>query len=81
GLTLLCWAARNGYEGVVKILLAQEDVRTNMPDNLNETPLSWALSRGHNQIVMMLQERISCSSDPIHDGGQVVTPLSAVHAQ
>ncbi|RPA90429.1 hypothetical protein L873DRAFT_1782832 [Choiromyces venosus 120613-1] len=29
----------------------------------------------------MLRERISHSSDPAHDGGQVVTPLSSGHGQ
>ncbi|RPA89120.1 hypothetical protein L873DRAFT_1589214, partial [Choiromyces venosus 120613-1] len=54
GLTPLCWAARNGHEAVVKTLLAREDVRTDTPDKLNKTHLTWVLSRGHNQIVMML---------------------------
>ncbi|RPA92117.1 hypothetical protein L873DRAFT_244414 [Choiromyces venosus 120613-1] len=40
-----------------------------------------ALSGGHNQIVKMLQERISRSSDPARDGGQAVIPQSAGHGQ
>ncbi|RPA89627.1 ankyrin, partial [Choiromyces venosus 120613-1] len=81
GLTPLCCAAENGHEVVVKTLLVREDVRTDTPGNLDETPLSVALSGGHNQIVKMLQERISRSFDPAHDGGQVVTPHPAGHGQ
>ncbi|RPA96062.1 ankyrin, partial [Choiromyces venosus 120613-1] len=81
GKTPLCWAAKSGQDGVVKTLLAREDVRTDTPDNLNEMPLSSALSGGHNQIVKMLQERISHSSDPAHDGGQEIPSQSAGHWQ
>ncbi|RPA92109.1 hypothetical protein L873DRAFT_1794495 [Choiromyces venosus 120613-1] len=66
---------------VIKTLLAQEDVNTDTPDNFGATPLSLAFSGGHNQIVKMLQERISRSSGPAHDGGQAVAPQSVGHGQ
>ncbi|RPA96961.1 ankyrin, partial [Choiromyces venosus 120613-1] len=81
GRTPLYCAARNGHEAVIKTLLAREDVSTDTTDNLNEMPLFWELSGAHNQIVTTLQEMISRSSDPAHDGGQVVTPQSAEHGQ
>ena len=39
GSTPLVWAARNGHEGVVKILLSRDDVNPDKPDNSSETPL------------------------------------------
>ncbi|RPA92093.1 ankyrin, partial [Choiromyces venosus 120613-1] len=79
GRTPLGWAARKGHEAVIKTLLAQEGVHTNTPDNLDKTPLSMAHSRGRNQIVKILQKKISHISNPTQYGGQAVTPQSAGH--
>ncbi|KAG0644262.1 hypothetical protein HOY80DRAFT_898660 [Tuber brumale] len=61
--TPLSWAAESGYEGVVKMLLERNDVRTSTPDSTNQTSLSWALSKGHPRVVKMLCKRDSINSD------------------
>ena len=53
----LAWAARNGHEGVVKILLGREEVNPNRPDNNGQTPLSYAAENGHERVVELLQSR------------------------
>ena len=45
GNTPLMWAAQNGHEGVVKILLGRSDVNLNKTGS-DWTPLSWAAWRG-----------------------------------
>ena len=53
--TALTWAARKGYQEVVKMLLEQEDVDPNWPGaTYGPTPLSWAAEGGHEEIVKML---------------------------
>ena len=42
GNTPLFWAAWNGHEGVVKILLGRNDVDPDKPDKTGRTPLSCA---------------------------------------
>jgi len=44
----LAWAARKGYEDVVKMLLERGDINPNTIDNKSGgTPLSWAVEYGH----------------------------------
>ncbi|KAG0129051.1 hypothetical protein HOY82DRAFT_565015 [Tuber indicum] len=50
GRTPLSWAAERGHVGVVKMLLEREDICIAMPDNRNQTPLSLALSKGHDSV-------------------------------
>ena len=57
GNTPLVWAARNGHEGVVKILLSWDDVNPNKPDNNGESPLSGAAQTGHEGVVKILLRR------------------------
>ena len=48
GNTPLIWAAHNGHEGVVKVLLGQNDIDPNKPHSSNQTPLSYAASSDEN---------------------------------
>ena len=70
----LAWAARNGHEGVVKILLGRGEINPDKPDNDGKTPLSHAGSSGHEGVVKILLEREEVNPDKPDDYGQ--TPLS-----
>jgi len=72
--TPLSWAARNGHEGIVKLLLERNDVNPDIPDKLQgQTPLSWAARNGHEGIVKLLLERKEVDPDSSSKFGQ--TPL------
>ena len=52
GQTPLSWAARNGHEAVVKLLLATEKVNLDSKDSkYGQTPLSWAAKNGQEAVV------------------------------
>jgi Ankyrin repeats (3 copies) len=55
GRTPLSWAARNGHEGVVKLLLGTGKVEVDSKDSYGGTPLSWAAGNGHEGVVKLLQ--------------------------
>ena len=74
GHTPLAWAARNGHEGVVKILLGQEEVNPDKPDNHGRTPLSRAAEGGHEGVVKILLRREEVNPDKPDNEGR--TPLS-----
>jgi len=69
----LAWAARNGHDGVVKILLGRGEINPDKPDNGNRTPLSHAASYGHEGVVKMLLGREEVNPDKPDRWGQ--TPL------
>ncbi|RYO82219.1 hypothetical protein DL766_006352 [Monosporascus sp. MC13-8B] len=75
------YAAENGYEGVVKLLLETGKVDANSKDRFNRTPLSYAAAnghgmndRGHEGIVELLLETGKVNADSKDKGGQI--PLS-----
>ena len=71
GRTPLAWAALSGYGGVLKALLEQ-DVCTSTLDNINQSPLSLALSKGHDEVIRILRGNAnSCSTG---HGGQAPLP-------
>jgi hypothetical protein len=56
GRTPLSWAAENGHEGVVK-LLVEKVVVVDSKDESGQTPLSWAAENGHEGVVKLLLEK------------------------
>src|SRR5437588_407377 len=69
GNTRLVWAALNGHEGVVKILLGRNDINPNKPDNHGKTPLSWAAWNGHEGVVkILLGQAIANPDEPDYRG-------------
>jgi len=57
GSTPLAWAARNGHEKVVQMLLQRPEVYPNLSDYSGMTPLSHAASEGRGEVVKMLLEQ------------------------
>ena len=74
GYTLLAWAARNGHEEVMEILLGREGVDPDKPDNYCRKPLSHAANRGHEEVVKVLPGREELKAGKPDDYGR--TPLS-----
>jgi len=74
GRTPLSWAAKNGRDRAVKLLLEREGVSPDRPDNYGQTPLSCAAYNGHDGVVKLLLEREDVSPDKSNKRGQ--TPLS-----
>jgi len=74
GRTPLAWAAHNGHEEVVKILLGREEVDPDKLDLDGHTPLSLAAWDGHEGVVRVLLEREGVNPDKPNKNGQ--SPLS-----
>ena len=73
--TPLSWAAENGHEAVVKLLLAEDRVDPNLEGSgFSWTPLSWAAVNGHEAVVKLLLARNDVKADSKDKFGQ--TPLS-----
>ncbi|KAF3389705.1 hypothetical protein DPV78_011774 [Talaromyces pinophilus] len=72
GRTPLSWAAENGYEGVVKVLIEKGAVR-DLVDKNGRTPLSWAAENRREAVVKVLIEK-GAAVDSVYKSGR--TPLS-----
>jgi len=57
GNTPLIWAAGNGHEGVVKLLLEQDGIKPDVADGYGRTALSWAAESGHEAVAGLLLRR------------------------
>ena len=77
GNTPLVWAASNGHEGVVKILLGRGNVSPNKPDRSGQTPLHWAAQNGHGGVVKILLERGDVNPNKPNKYGQTALFCSA----
>ena len=74
GRTPLSWAAEYGYEEVVKLLLAKDDVDLDSRnDRFGRTPLSWAAENGHKEVVELLLAKHGVDPDSRDSDGR--TPL------
>jgi hypothetical protein len=73
GGTLLLWAAKNGYEVVVTLLLATGKVDANLKDNAGWTPLLCASMNGYVRVVRQLLEAGAAIGSKDTKG---LTPLS-----
>ncbi|KAI9776598.1 MAG: hypothetical protein M1839_009502 [Geoglossum umbratile] len=77
GRTPLSWAAENGHEAAVKLLLATEKIDVDSKNSYNRrTPLSWAAENGQEAVVKLLlaTEKVDVDSKDSSNGGR--TPLS-----
>ncbi|KAL5089600.1 hypothetical protein Trisim1_005293 [Trichoderma cf. simile WF8] len=72
--TLLSWAAENGQEAIVQLLITQGNVNPNCKDGYHWTPLSWAAANGHEAVVRLLLSQ-NCV-DPDCKDKRNRTPLS-----
>ena len=73
--TPLSWAAGDGHEGIVKLLLERKDVNPNTLDEDSRTPLWRAAQKGHEGLVKLLLNRKDVNPDtPDTEAGQ--RPLS-----
>jgi hypothetical protein len=73
GQTPLSWAAENGHEAVVALLL-EKGAELESKDNIyGETPLSWAAANGHEAVVALLLEKGAELESKASHG---LTPLS-----
>jgi ankyrin repeat protein len=75
GLTPLLWAAGNGYDVVVNLLLEEDNIDLDLKDSqCNRTPLSWTAYNGHEAVVKLL---LATGQVKVHSKDQDgKTPLS-----
>ena len=73
GCTPLSWAAYNGHEEVVKILLGCVKVHPDKADTVGQTPLSHAAENGHEGVIKILLGREEVNPDTPDENGR--TPL------
>ena len=70
GRGLLGWAARNGHEGVVKLLLGWGEIIPDRSDYDGRTPLSHAAECGHEGVVKIILGREDVSPNELDNEGR-----------
>jgi len=75
GFTPLMWAAWQGSQGGVTILLTRDDIDPDKVCNRGRTPLWWASTNGDAGVVRLLLARSDVSPEKLDNRGQ--TPLWA----
>ncbi|EFW99839.1 ankyrin repeat-containing protein [Grosmannia clavigera kw1407] len=73
GQTPLSWAAENGHETVVRLLIATGYAQINSRDVCGRTPLFWAAENGYEAVVRLLLATRQAEIDPEDIEGR--TPL------
>jgi len=53
----LLWAAKDGHEAVVRLLLDRGAVIESRDTSYGQSPLSWAAEKGHEAVVRLLLDR------------------------
>ena len=75
GCTPLIWACKNGWEGIIRLLLDKARAKLNMKDTRDgQTPLSWAAQYGQEGVANLLLERDEVDPESLSNSGR--TPLS-----
>jgi ankyrin repeat protein len=71
--SVLCWAARNGNESLMRRLLAEPGVQPDLRDSAGRTPVSYAAESGAEGVVKLLLASQLVAADSKDENG--VTPL------
>jgi len=79
GNTPLVWAASNGHEGVVKILLGRDGVNPDEPGLLDQTPLICAFEKEHEGVMKILLGRDDVNPNKPGFLGQTLLYRAAVN--
>ena len=77
GRTPLLWAAENGYETVVRLLLDTGKVDIDAKNKDGQTPLLWAAKNGHGTVVRLLLDTGKVDIDAKDDSGRTLLSWAA----
>ena len=75
----LSWAARNGREEIVKLLLEQKDVTPDTRDEYGRTPLLWAAMNGHEGTVKLLLGSKDVNPNSSSNSGETALGLATYY--
>src|ERR1700761_5530603 len=72
GRTTLSWAAEEGYEAVVKLLLSPERIISKLNEKSKRTPLFRAISNGNMEVVQLLLEVAGVDLEDMDENGRTL---------